>query len=59
MHFPWILDDYNHKWIMKIASQLSVIKFLKEASRCGIISGNDPCGLAVASICVAAFQHEE
>ncbi|WP_371804562.1 hypothetical protein [Candidatus Lokiarchaeum ossiferum] len=44
---------------MKIASQLSVIKFLKEASRCGIISGNDPCGLAVASICVAAFQHEE
>ncbi|UYP46359.1 Transcription initiation factor IIB [Candidatus Lokiarchaeum ossiferum] len=40
-------------------SQLSAIKILKEASRRGITSGKDPCGLAAASIYVAAFQHGE
>ena len=40
-------------------SQLGAIRILKEATRRGLTSGKDPCGLAAASIYVAAFKNGE
>jgi transcription initiation factor TFIIB len=40
-------------------SQLKAIKILKDANRRGLTSGKDPCGLAAASIYVAAFKNGE
>ncbi len=40
-------------------SQLEAIKIIKNATRLGITSGKDPCGIAAASIYVAAHKNGE
>jgi transcription initiation factor TFIIB len=40
-------------------SQISAISILEKASQMGLTSGKDPCGLAAASIYVAAYKHGE